>query len=151
MLSGTNEGQASDIFINGTKFGSKGIEIRNHDGILVDWYAEIVIQNQVEIIFKSDSCVSEFSVDLPNYSITSLLNEPIPFSATSSVTCTLDNQLTSTDGRLVSVSANQLIAGETAELEIRSSSLIPCQYPGILITSIFGLKINTINGKNLKI
>ena len=26
LLTGSNEGQASDIFINGTKFGSKGIE-----------------------------------------------------------------------------------------------------------------------------
>ena len=122
LLTGSNEGQASDIFINGTKFGSEGIEIRNHDGVLVDWYAEIIIQNQIEIIFKSDSCVSEFGVDLPNYSITSLLNEPIPFSATSSMTCTLDNQLTSTDGRLVSVSPNQLIAGESTDLEIRFNS-----------------------------
>lgn len=122
LLSGSNEGQASDIFMNGTKFGSEGIEIRNHDGVLVDWYAEVIIQNQVEILFKSDSCVAEFSVDLPNYSITSLLNQPISFSAKSSVTCALDNQLTSTDGRLVSVSANQLIAGETTNLEIRFNS-----------------------------
>ena len=122
LLSGSNEGQASDIFMNGTKFGSEGIEIRNHDGVLVDWYAEVIIQNQVEILFKSDSCVTEFSVDLPNYSITSLLNQPISFSAKSSVTCALDNQLTSTDGRLVSVSANQLIAGETTNLEIRFNS-----------------------------
>ena len=122
LLTGSNEGQASDIFMNGTKFGSEGIEIRNHDGVLVDWYAEVIIQNQVEILFKSDSCVAEFSVDLPNYSITSLLNQPISFSAKSSVTCALDNQLTSTDGRLVSVSANQLIAGETTNLEIRFNS-----------------------------
>ena len=122
LLSGSNEGQASDIFMNGTKFGSEGIEIRNHDGVLVDWYAEVIIQNQVEILFKSDSCVAEFNVDLPNYSITSLLNQPISFSAKSSVTCALDNQLTSTDGRLVSVSANQLIAGETTNLEIRFNS-----------------------------
>ena len=122
LLSGSNEGQASDIFMNGTKFGSEGIEIRNHDGVLVDWYAEVIIQNQVEILFKSDSCVAEFSVDLPNNSITSLLNQPISFSAKSSVTCALDNQLTSTDGRLVSVSANQLIAGETTNLEIRFNS-----------------------------
>ena len=122
LLSGSNEGQASDIFMNGTKFGSEGIEIRNHDGVLVDWYTEVIIQNQVEILFKSDSCVAEFSVDLPNYSITSLLNQPISFSAKSSVTCALDNQLTSTDGRLVSISANQLIAGETTNLEIRFNS-----------------------------
>ena len=122
LLSGSNEGQASDIFMNGTKFGSEGIEIRNHDGVLVDWYAEVIIQNQVEILFKSDSCVAEFSVDLPNYSITSLLNQPISFSAKSSVTCALDNQLTSTDGRLVSVSPKQLIAGETTNLEIRFNS-----------------------------
>ena len=122
LLSGSNEGQASDIFMNGTKFGSEGIEIRNHDGVLVDWYAEVIIQNQVEILFKSDSCVAEFSVDLPNYSITSLLNQPISFSAKSAVTCALDNQLTSTDGRLVSISANQLIAGETTHLEIRFNS-----------------------------
>ena len=40
LLNGGNEGQSSDIFRNGSSFGNTGIEIRNHDGVLVNWYAK---------------------------------------------------------------------------------------------------------------
>ena len=111
LLTGGNEGQSSDLFGNGSKFGSTGIEIRNHDGVLVDWYAEVVITNQIEIIFKSDACESDFNLDLPNHSVTTLPNDPIILNAYSTTDCTLQNGLSSTDGRLVSITPNQISSG----------------------------------------
>ena len=108
LLNGGNEGQSSDLFRNGSSFGSTGIEIRNHDGVLVNWYAEVVISNQIEILFKVDNCDSSFHLDLPNHAVTVLPNEPIPIIASSSLNCTIQNGLTSTDGRLVSISPNQI-------------------------------------------
>ena len=108
LLNGGNEGQSSDLFRNGSSFGNTGIEIRNHDGVLVNWYAEVVISNQVEILFKVDNCDSSFRLDLPNHAVTVLPNEPIPIIASSSLDCTIQNDLTSTDGRLVSISPNQI-------------------------------------------
>ena len=108
LLNGGNEGQSSDLFRNGSSFGSTGIEIRNHDGVLVNWYAEVVISNQIEILFKVDNCDSSFHLDLPNHAVTVLPNEPIPIIASSSLDCTVQNGLTSTDGRLVSISPNQI-------------------------------------------
>ena len=108
LLNGGNEGQSSDLFRNGSSFGSTGIEIRNHDGVLVNWYAEVVISNQIEILFKVDNCDSSFHLDLPNHAVTVLPNEPIPIIASSSLDCTIQNGLNSTDGRLVSISPNQI-------------------------------------------
>ena len=108
LLNGGNEGQSSDLFRNGSSFGNTGIEIRNHDGVLVNWYAEVVISNQIEILFKVDNCDSSFHLDLPNHAVTVLPNEPIPIIASSSLNCTIQNGLTSTDGRLVSISPNQI-------------------------------------------
>ena len=108
LLNGGNEGQSSDLFRNGSSFGNTGIEIRNHDGVLVNWYAEVVISNQIEILFKVDNCDSSFHLDLPNHAVTVLPNEPIPIIASSSLDCTVQNGLTSTDGRLVSISPNQI-------------------------------------------
>ena len=122
LLTGSNEGQSTDLFSNGSKFGSNGIEIRNHDGVLVDWYAEVVISNQIEIMFKTDSCASDFSLDLPNHSVTTLPNEPIQIAAKSSIDCTLQNGLTSTDGRLVSISPNQIKAGIDSTVTINFNS-----------------------------
>ena len=118
LLTGANEGQSSDLFGNGSMFGDRGIEIRNHDGILVDWYAEVLIQTQVEIKFKSDSCDSDFIVDVPDFAITTLVNEPILLSVKSSINCVIENNLLSTDGRLVSISTPNMVAGEAVNLEL---------------------------------
>ena len=122
LLTGGNEGQSSDLFDNGSKFGSIGIEIRNHDGILVDWYAEVVINNQIEIMFKSDYCESNFELDLPNHSVTTLPNEPIQIEALSTADCILQNGLSSTDGRLVSIYPNQIEAGIESVISVAFNS-----------------------------
>ena len=122
LLTGANEGQSSDLFGNGSKFGSTGIEIRNHDGVLVDWYAEVVITNQIEIIFKSDACESDFTLDLPNHSVTTLPNNPIALNAYSTTDCTIQNGLISTDGRLASITPNQISSGIDSILSVSFNS-----------------------------
>ena len=123
LLQGMNEGDASDVFTNGTTFGSKGIEIRNHDGFLVDWYAEVSIAIKPVIQIKSDSCESELTGNLPDHSITMLINESIEISLLSTIDCQISNQLQSTDGRLIAISDNELYAGIEKKLTLTFNSV----------------------------
>ena len=123
LLQGMNEGDASDVFTNGTTFGSKGIEIRNHDGFLVDWYAEVSIAIKPVIQIKSDSCESELTGNLPDHSITMLINESIEISLLSTIDCQISNQLQSTDGRLIAMSDNELYAGIEKKLTLTFNSV----------------------------
>ena len=123
LLQGMNEGDASDVFTNGTTFGSKGVEIRNHDGFLVDWYAEVSIVIKPVIQIKSDSCESELTGDLPDHSITMLINESIELSLLSTIDCQISNQLQSTDGRLIAISDNELYAGIEKKLTLTFNSV----------------------------
>jgi len=123
LLEGRNDGDSGDTFVNGSKFGSEGIEIRTHDGVLVDWYAEVIISTQASIQFFSSNCMSNLDLNLPDYSITTLLNSPVSFSATSTINCDLTHQLTSSDGRLLTISKNQLAANEEAIIEINFNTI----------------------------
>lgn len=122
LLTGGNEGQSSDLFTNGSKFGSTGVKIRNHDGVLVSWYAEVVITNQIEITFKANSCDSEFIIDLPDHSVTTLPNNPIELVAYSTIDCSIQNGLSSTDGRLVSITPNQITSGVNSIVSVTFNS-----------------------------
>ena len=122
LLNGLNQGQSSDLFGNGSMFGSQGVEIRNHDGVLVDWYAEVIIDSDVEIIFRTSSCINQFEIDLPNHAITTLLNEPISILAQADIFCTIDNNLVSTDGRLVSISPTEINPNQSTELLVTFNS-----------------------------
>lgn len=123
LLQGINEGDASDVFTNGTLFGSKGVEIRNHDGFLVDWYAEVSIGIKPVIQIKSDSCQSELTGNLPDHSITLLVNESVEISLLSTIDCQISNQLQSTDGRLIAISDDQLYAGIEKKLALTFNSV----------------------------
>ena len=123
LLQGINEGDSGDVFTNGTTFGSQGVLIRNHDGFLVDWYAEVAIEFQPVIQFKSESCQSEFTGNLPDHSVTMLTNESIEISLLSSIDCQISNQLQSTDGRLIAISSNELYSGVTEEISITFNSV----------------------------
>ena len=99
-------------------FGSQGILIRNHDGFLVDWYAEVAIGFQPVIQIKSESCQSEFTGKLPDHSVTMLTNESIEMSLLSTIDCQISNQLQSTDGRLIAISSNELYSGVEKQISI---------------------------------
>ena len=103
QLRGINDGVASDLFQPGDEFGEKGIQIRDHDGILVPWYAKIVeSSNEWSVEFHSINCSPKHNLDLDDHGFTLLQNEPLSFQIipdNNSVQCW--GELNGTDGRTV--------------------------------------------------
>ena len=123
LLLGNNEGEPSDVFSNNTIFGNQGIEIRTHDGVLVQWNANVNTTNGVVIEFDAVSCSSKFELETPDHGISLLRNQSFEFFAKSEVSCPLKSELTSSDGRLISLvrdyEINQL--GSYVELQFNSA------------------------------
>lgn len=103
QLRGINDGVASDLFQPGDEFGEKGIQIRDHDGILVPWYAKIVESgNEWSVEFHSINCSPKHNLDLDDHGYTLLQNEPLSLQIipdSNSVQCW--GELNGTDGRTV--------------------------------------------------
>ena len=109
LIRGINSGEGSDLFLNGTMFGAEGVEIRNHDGIRVDWTARVLLQNNTyHVNFRSEGCNPSFDFDLPDHGSTLLRDESIPIVTENAINCS--SNLTSTDGRgvLISVELQEL-------------------------------------------
>jgi len=68
MINSNSEGEASDVFIDGSSFGREGVEIRDRSGILVDWQANVsgVAGNYV-ISFGAKDCGYRGVISLPDY------------------------------------------------------------------------------------
>ena len=103
QLRGINDGVANDLFQPGDEFGERGIQIRDHDGILVPWYAKIVeTGNEWRVEFHSINCSPKHQIDLADHGFTLLQDEPISLQispANDSVQCW--GVLNGTDGRTV--------------------------------------------------
>ena len=110
LVSGSNEGEQSDLFSNGSNFGAEGIQIRTHDGVLVGWTASISGDDSQNITFTSINCSPSFELDLPDYSATLLPNATIPVDLNHPGPCT--SNLTSSDGRGISIVQNSLDSNE---------------------------------------
>lgn len=110
LVSGSNEGEQSDLFSNGSNFGAEGIQIRTHDGVLVGWTASISGDDSQNITFTSTNCSPAFELDLPDYSATVLPNATIPVVLNHPGPCT--STLTSSDGRGISIVQNSLDSHE---------------------------------------
>lgn len=106
MVAGNNEGEESDVFSDGGQFGREGIQIRNRDGILVDWSAAINITNNTPTIkFSSPDCGHITDVDLPDFGSVLTVNDNIPIE----IDCEgIEYNLESSDGRSISVSNNEI-------------------------------------------
>lgn len=106
MVAGTNDGEESDVFNDGEKFGREGIQIRNRDGILVDWSAEINVTDDIPTIeFSSPECGHYANLDLPDFGSVLTVDDNIQFD----IGCedaTFD--LESSDGRTVSIVDNEI-------------------------------------------
>jgi len=106
MVAGSNEGEQSDLFWDGDKFGYDGIQIRNRDGILVDWLAEVSVNDtNVTITFSSDDCGHQSNFDFPDYTSVLTPESSITFDGE------CDDQefhLSSSDGREIDVIDNQI-------------------------------------------
>ena len=114
MLLGINDGEASDLFTNGTKFGAEGVPIRDHDGILVPWTAHVTGDENLTIQFTAPDCTSKFHVNAPDFGAVILPTEPFLLEIDSTVDCDLTHNLTMTDGRGVTLVPNTVSVGITS-------------------------------------
>jgi len=55
LLNGRGDGESSDLFVNGTNFGSSGIEIRERYGSLVPWLIEVenMTDERIVLVLKT--------------------------------------------------------------------------------------------------
>ena len=99
LLSGSNEGESSDVFSNNMSFGASGVPIRTHDGLLVPWTATIhVNENGTAIDFIASQCSPTFGIELPDHGTTLLPHEDILVNI-QGVGSQCTSALTSSDGR----------------------------------------------------
>jgi len=122
LLTGSSDGEQGDLFTNGTSFGSQGVLIRTHDGLLVPWTVEIEIKDKVYANLSSLNCQPIFTVDAPNYGASLLLDEPISLTLESEQDCQLSVQLSASDGRTLFTNLTSITAGEITEVELYFSS-----------------------------
>ena len=100
LLSGTDEGEASDVFQEGEKFGSEGVLIYDHHGRLVPWVVTVVDVEEASIVVNIDY---NHNIDLPivppHQPIQVLPGEEVSIN-TESIDCELtSHSLFSSDGR----------------------------------------------------
>ena len=116
LVSGANQGEASDAFTNGSQFGANGVEIRTHDGVLVPWTAKVLVENETTIEFSSMNCSPNVPLNLPDHGATILstgtINTEVP------ITTICSSQLSSSDGRAVEMTPHQ---SETYHLNFSST------------------------------
>ena len=97
MIAGNSEGEESDLFQHGDTFGAEGIQIRNRDGVLVDWTANISESgDDFNVEFSSKGCGHSAEIDLPNHGSVLTSNDDIPFSTTCA---DITLNISSSDGR----------------------------------------------------
>lgn len=122
LRTGTSDGEQSDLFTNGTSFGNTGILIRDHDGILIPWTAEIEITDRTYVNLTSTNCEPMFTIDAPNYGASLLPNEPMEVIITSQQNCNLTIDLSSSDGRILLTNTTRINIDEVTNVELYFSS-----------------------------
>lgn len=122
LRTGTSDGEQSDLFTNGTSFGNTGILIRDHDGILIPWTAEIEITDRTYVNLTSTNCEPMFTIDAPNYGASLLPNEPMEVIITSEQNCNLTIDLSSSDGRILLTNSTRINIDEVTNVELYFSS-----------------------------
>ena len=98
LVRGSNQGEASDLFLNNTTFGAEGVKIRTHDGLLVPWVATISGEDNISVSFEAPHCVPGFQVNLDDHGSTILPEQSPPIDIVGDVE-TCNSSLTSSDGR----------------------------------------------------
>lgn len=106
MVAGNNDGEESDVFSDGGTFGSEGITIRNRDGILVDWRADVSVENGTySVEFSSAECGHATDIDLPDFGSVLTPDDNIPITGECDG---IQYDLTSSDGRDISVENGEI-------------------------------------------
>jgi len=106
LVRGSNQGEASDLFLNNTTFGAEGVQIRTHDGILVPWVASVSGEENLSVSFTAPSCNPSMKVDMSNHGSPVLPTGEISIDISGNTEpCT--SELTSSDGRGVSLTQTE--------------------------------------------
>ena len=123
LLLGTDEGSAGDVFNSG-RFGADGIQIRDGRGRLVPWTVNVTESDSMGVDITISSPGRGHAEILPPLSPTRLLGEEaLPISFYAHESCMPWSQVTSTDGRVVSLQAPaQLAAGEEQTFDLAWST-----------------------------
>jgi len=102
LLSGRDSGESTDLFVNGTKFGSEGIEIRERYGSLVPWLIEIenVTADSLKLVFKT-GLLPIISVVLGSNPIELLQDEIFLMDVYAAADCDFNAELFSDDSRIL--------------------------------------------------
>ncbi len=129
LASGNNAGEAGDVFTNGTQFGADGITIRNHDGVLVPWVANVTyVDHHYTVAFTAPDCSPTFTLDLTDHVSTALVDEDVPVAIDNAQVCS--SQLTASDGRGVVLSESfdrlRFSAGGVAQSTVDVTGTITC-------------------------
>ena len=98
LVRGSNQGEQSDLFLNGTTFGAQGVEIRTHDGFLVPWVASVSGDENLTVSFTATECTPSFDVDLPDHGATLLSDQSLNVTLSGKVD-NCSSSLLSSDGR----------------------------------------------------
>lgn len=120
MRSGLNDGEQSDLFLNGTSFGAEGVEIRDHDGFLVPWTATVFGTENLTIQFTAPACTPAFSGDGPDFGAVILPADSYELELTTGEPCNLSHTLGLSDGRGVEILPSSIETGTTL-VELRFS------------------------------
>lgn len=116
LVRGSNQGEATDLFINNTTFGAEGVEIRTHDGFLVPWVATISGEDNITVSFEAPHCNPGFEINLNDHGSTILPDQSLTIDIIGDVVECSAN-LTSSDGRSLSLefskNGHELVYGTT--------------------------------------
>lgn len=100
MTSGTNSGEADDLFNSGS-FGADGIKIFDHDGVLVPWIATVEHNQEFFVNFTAPNCSPSMDIDLQDHGYVTLPGDDFTFTATGSENCLMVLDLLLSDGNQI--------------------------------------------------
>jgi hypothetical protein len=100
MTSGTNSGEADDLFNSGN-FGADGVKIYDHDGILVPWIATVEHHEDLFVNFTAPNCSPSMDIDLQDHGYVTLPGDEFKFTAISSENCLMELDLVLSDGNQI--------------------------------------------------
>ena len=100
LITGSNSGEASDLFLNGSKFGNDGFEIRERYGGLVPWSIEIenITDEKIILNFKTGELPI---ISVISYNPEFLDEEIFHIDIEAKETCDLNAELFSDDSRIL--------------------------------------------------
>lgn len=122
ILYGSNSGEESDLFQNGSSFGAEGIKIYTHDGFLVPWIATVNISLSVQISFSAPECTNQLRINAPDFGGVYIPGDSFPIQVSALELCDLSHNLTVSDGRTFLPLLNTSIGNQEKLVELEFSA-----------------------------